>query len=78
MMDVPTISELDAKSLEIAVLRADNAQLQARVYQMAADQYREQAKSLVASLEQPGFTLARVGESAWAYQPTPRQDQPNG
>jgi predicted transcriptional regulator of viral defense system len=70
-VDTPTLTELDSLQLEAAMLRAENANLQATVFQHLSERYREQVKDLAKRLEKDGFQLTRVAEGAWVYQPLP-------
>lgn len=68
-VQVPTLSELDAARLDRAVLRIEVLQLHLQARQA-------EATALVQSLERDGFSLHRLPDGTWAYQPTPVKGDP--
>lgn len=65
---VPTVSETDA-------LRLDKIMLTSEVLQLRLQQTQAEARSIVAALQKPGFTLSRTDAGAWVYQPQPQPQE---
>lgn len=71
MSFIPKVSELDGLKLENALLRHENLQLQANAVQQALIKYREEFQALSTSLTVDGYTLHRMPDGSWVYQPQP-------
>jgi hypothetical protein len=71
MSFLPKVSELDGLKLEIALLRAENLQLQMNAVQQGLQKYQGEFHALSDSLKVDGYELRRMPDGAWVYQPLP-------